>query len=113
VPCKSEPSHCFCFGWTKLSFVSSHSLLLQLRWAQYLCSLTYSVRLSLVEEFGDCGPDEDAIKNCEGVVTRVGADPDDTWWYWLVLVCLFVVFRFGALVSSLRVKCCCNMCYAP
>jgi hypothetical protein len=28
---------------------------------------------------------------------RIRADPDETWWNWLVLVLLFVVFRVAAL----------------
>lgn len=79
-------------------FVTPDLIPVWLRWAQYLCSLTYSVRLSLVEEFGDCGPDVEAIRNCEKTLTNVDANEDDKWWYWLVLVCLFVAFRVGALV---------------
>jgi len=79
-------------------FVTPDLIPVWLRWAQYLCSLTYSVRLCLVEEFENCGPEPEATQNCNRLVTNVGADPDDTWWYWLVLVCLFVVFRVGALI---------------
>jgi ABC-type multidrug transport system permease subunit len=79
-------------------FVTPDLIPVWLRWAQYLCSLTYSVRLSLVEEFGDCGPDVEAIRNCEKTLTNVDANENDKWWYWLVLVCLFVAFRVGALV---------------
>jgi len=64
-----------------------------LRWAQYLCTLTYAVRISLVAEFGDCGTDA-----CVGLLDRTWADPDNTWWYWLVLCVLFVVFRGIALI---------------
>ena len=79
-------------------FVAPDLIPVWLRWAQYLCSLTYSVRLGLVEEFSDCGPNQEAIAQCSRLVSDVGADPDDTWWYWLVLACLFVVFRLGALI---------------
>lgn len=78
-------------------FVTPDLIPVWLRWAQYLCSLTYSVRLSLVEEFDSCAPGQ-AETNCDNLLKNVGANADDTWWYWLVLVCLFVVFRVGALI---------------
>ena len=68
-----------------------------LRWAQYLCSLTYAVRLALIAEFDrDCGSAE-GYKNCQDLLTRTEADPDEVWWYWLVLAAIFVIFRLGAL----------------
>lgn len=68
-----------------------------LRWARYLCSLTYAIRIALVEEFGNgCGSEEADIM-CENLLITVEADPDETWWNWLVLVCLFVGFRLLAL----------------
>jgi ABC-2 type transporter len=74
-----------------------------LRWAQYLCSLTYSLRILLVAEFdrsvAECGDTE----QCAKLLDRVNADPDETWWNWLVLVLLFIVFRVGAL-AILRQK---------
>ena len=66
-----------------------------LRWARYLCSLTYAVRIALVGEFEDCSA---TIENCQTVLTNVEADPDETWWNWLVLSLLFVLFRVLALV---------------
>lgn len=72
-------------------------------WAQYLCSLTYSVRIGLVEEFyGTCGPSQDAVKACDSLVNNLGANPDDTWWYWLVLACIFAVFRLLAVIVLRR-----------
>jgi ABC-type multidrug transport system permease subunit len=63
-----------------------------LRWASYLCSLTYSVRLSLISEFKDCG------ENCAGLLENIEADEDEAWWYWLVLISIFVGFRFMGLL---------------
>lgn len=68
-----------------------------LRWAQYLCTLTYSVRILLVSEFDNCSTDPAALNNCDVLLDDVGANPDDTWWYWLVLLSLFVFFRLSAL----------------
>ena len=69
-----------------------------LRWARYLCSLTYGVRLVLLEEFGGGCPDELGFDPCQQLLDSVEADADESWWYWLVLVALFAVFRSGALV---------------
>ena len=79
-------------------FVTPELIPVWIRWAQYICSLTYSVRLALVAEFGDC-----ETEACIGQLDRVHANSDDTWWYWLVLCMLFAVFRLLAL-SLLRLK---------
>ncbi|CAB9512460.1 Putative white-brown complex homolog protein 30 [Seminavis robusta] len=65
-----------------------------LRWAQYLCSLTYAVRIAAVEEFN-----RDDCKECQHFLDVINADPDEVWWYWLVLVALFIAFRlFGLFI---------------
>lgn len=70
-----------------------------LRWARYLCTLTYAVRIALVEEFGGGCPNDDGSNDpCANLLMSVDADPDETWWNWLVLVALFAVFRLCALV---------------
>jgi len=67
-----------------------------LRWAQYLCSLTYSTRLMVIEEFEACsGP---GSENCQRIIDSIDAEPDDIWWYWLVLLGLFAFFRVAALL---------------
>jgi hypothetical protein len=77
-------------------FVTPKLIPVWLRWAQYLCTLTYSVRLALVAEFESCAVTTPA---CATLLDDVGANPDDTYWYWIVLVALFVVFRVGALLT--------------
>ena len=86
-------------------FVAPDLMPVWLRWAQYLCSLTYAVRIVLVAEFQNCGGGDDleASMACNNLLKGVGANPDDTWWYWLVLATLFIVFRSLALVV-LRAK---------
>ena len=82
-------------------FVRPELIPIWLRWAQYLCTLTYAVRIMLVAEFEGCSNDLSnpaAAKQCIGLMDGVSADPDNTWWYWLVLVALFAVFRLGALM---------------
>jgi len=62
------------------------------------------VRILLVAEFWDCsGSDIEANAACNALVEGSGADPDDTWWYWIVLVLLFTAFRSLALIV-LRAK---------
>jgi ABC-type multidrug transport system permease subunit len=79
-------------------FVVPELIPVWLRWARYLCSLTYAIRILLVEEFGNgCGGGEADI-NCQNTLDFVGADPDETWWNWLALVSLFVVLRLLALI---------------
>jgi ABC-type multidrug transport system permease subunit len=78
-------------------FVKPDLIPFWLRWARYLCALTYAIRIALVAEFGNgCGGGEADIA-CKNLLLAVEADPDDTWWNWLVLVGLFVVFRLLAL----------------
>jgi ABC-type multidrug transport system permease subunit len=74
-------------------FVTPDLMPVWLRWASYLCTLTYSVRIFLVSEFEDC-----SVQNCVTLLDNVEANPNDTWWYWLALVLLFVVFRISAIV---------------
>jgi len=75
-----------------------------LRWARYLCTLTYSLRVLLIEEFEDCNPNDEVENDrCNQLLLDVEADSDETWWYWLIVIVLFVVFRLMAL-GVLRTK---------
>ena len=69
-----------------------------LRWVVYVFPLTYATRIVVVNEFdgnGQCqGLDPDP---CEMVLSNVEADPDDLWWYWLILLCQCAFFRLLAL----------------
>jgi ABC-type multidrug transport system permease subunit len=81
-------------------FVAPSLIPFWLRWPQYLCTLTYSLRIVLVAEFYNCGSKDknlDASMACNQILDNVGAKSDDTWWYWIVLVGLFLVFRLMAL----------------
>jgi hypothetical protein len=77
-------------------FVATELIPSWLRWAQYLCSLMYALRLMALEEFSDC-EDEVGEENCLNVIKSIDADPNESYWYWLVLVALFLVFRLVAL----------------
>jgi len=74
-------------------FIAINLLPEWLRWAQYLCSLTYASRLSYAYEFGNCDPSN----FCEEVLEMNGVSVDDIWWYWLALLALFVLFRLAAM----------------
>lgn len=81
-------------------FVAVQLLPQWLRWVQYICSLTYGVRLGLLAVFEGCANDSEnieAAKNCQTVLRNIDASADQKWWYWLVLVALFVVLRVMAL----------------
>jgi ABC-type multidrug transport system ATPase subunit/ABC-type multidrug transport system permease subunit len=85
-------------------FVAPRLIPIWLRWAQYLCSLTYAVRLIMIYEFYDCGSGyQDSVEgiratiSCNQLLKNVDAVPGDAWWYWIVLAGLFVVFRSMAL----------------
>ena len=81
-------------------FVAVQLLPQWLRWVQYICSLTYGVRLGILAEFEGCANDLEnieAAKNCQTVLRNIDASADQKWWYWLVLVALFVVLRVMAL----------------
>ena len=78
-------------------FVSPELIPAGLRWMRYIFALTYTVRIAVAEEFGyGCGGGQ-ADTNCENLVDSIGAYPEDTWWNWLVVFTLFVVFRLLAL----------------
>lgn len=79
-------------------FVAPDLIPTWLRWARYLCSLTYAVRIGIVEEFYDCNPSDEAENNaCNMLVESIDGDPDETYWNWLVLAGIFVFFRLFAL----------------
>ena len=74
------------------------------RWAQYLCSMTYASRLGLAYEFENCGePGSVAAMNCQNVLDANDVSEDNVWWYWLALMGLFTMFRLSG-VYILRSK---------
>jgi ABC-type multidrug transport system ATPase subunit/ABC-type multidrug transport system permease subunit len=73
-------------------FVAVHLIPKWLQWVTYVCSLSYGIKLGLLAEFDSCEFD-----TCETILTNADAVSDETWWYWLVLVVLFLVLRVFAL----------------
>jgi hypothetical protein len=68
-------------------FVTPELIPSWLRWAQYLCTLYYAVRLLLLEEFGGCASDGQGP--CITLLDNTETDSENKWWYWLVLALLF------------------------
>lgn len=64
-----------------------------LRWAQYLCSLTYAVRLATLYEFGDC-----ETASCQDLLENNGVYQLDSYWYWIILLAIAGVFRITSMV---------------
>ncbi|CAJ1961665.1 unnamed protein product [Cylindrotheca closterium] len=77
-------------------FISPTLIPAWLRWLRWAFSLTYVMRLGVLEEFSDC-QGEKASMACDGLINSIEADSDESWWYWLTLAVLFVVFRLLAL----------------
>ena len=75
-------------------FIASDLIPVFLRWAQYLCSLTYAMRLAIIYEFEDC--DE---SDCENIRNYTFAEEGEPYVYWLVLLALFVSLRLLAMYS--------------
>lgn len=74
-------------------FVNPNFIPVWLRWAQWLCTLKYGVNLRLWYEWGnnkDC-------TSCQNLLTSLSISEDDIYWYWIVLVALFFVFRIMGL----------------
>lgn len=78
-------------------FISTDLIPVWLRWAQYLCSLTYAVRIALLAEFGDC-----VAQSCQALLAANNVEEIPSYWYWLILVALFVGFRFSAMLVLKR-----------
>ena len=74
-------------------FIQSSLIPVFIRWAQYLCTLTYAIRLSSLFEFGDC----DTFA-CENLLTNNGVDEMPAYVYWIILITIGTVFRVFALI---------------
>lgn len=64
-----------------------------LAWLQHLCTMVYSARIMVVEEFEHCSDISAEQENCDAIMRAVAADKDDVWWYWMVLATMYVVYR--------------------
>lgn len=63
-----------------------------LRWAQYLCSLTYAMRLASIYEYGEC-----STASCQNLLENNGVYQLDAYLYWIILIGFALVFRLTAM----------------
>jgi ABC-type multidrug transport system permease subunit len=74
-------------------FITTDMIPVFLRWIQYVCALTYAMRLVLLYEFEDCDTD-----SCTGTLERNGVYEMDPNWYWLILIAIIVCFRVASMI---------------
>jgi ABC-type multidrug transport system ATPase subunit len=82
-------------------FIAINKIPTWLRWAQYLCSLKYTLNIVLVNEFGvsTCGAGDGAEQvACRELLERNDVDESMVWRDALVLMALFLGFRLAALL---------------
>ena len=77
-------------------FIRIEQVPVYLRWAQWLCSLKYTMNLLVIAEFGDC--DDAAKEGCDALLERNDVERDDWWIYVLIIIALFMAFRVVALI---------------
>jgi len=79
-------------------FVQTGQIPVFLRWAQYLCSLKYSMNIILLTEFNPSNPSCQgaAAHACASVISNNDIKSDQWWVYVLLLIVLFVGFRILA-----------------
>ena len=79
-------------------FVNPELIPIWLRWAQWVCALTYGVKLRLYYEWASgCETPADATKSTCNLLKSLDVNSDEVWWYWVMLVVLFLAFRLVAL----------------
>ena len=74
-------------------FIQTNLIPVWLSWAQYLCSLVYATRIVQHLEFGEC--DSQA---CTGLLEANGVYQLETYYYWIILCAIAVIFRVSAMV---------------
>lgn len=70
-----------------------------LRWAQYLCSLKFTINLMMITEFGECDTEE-----CQKLLSDNDVDKSLWWVYLCILIGLFVLFRVLSLISLSKIS---------
>mmetsp|Transcript_4023 Transcript_4023/g.8458 ORF Transcript_4023/g.8458 Transcript_4023/m.8458 type:complete len:489 (-) Transcript_4023:76-1542(-) len=84
-------------------FVSTESIPVYLRWAQYLCSLKYAMNVLSIVEFGSGTCQAGAEAQCKALLSGNEIEEDLWWFYILVLAGLFTLFRaVGAYVLTVK-----------
>jgi len=74
-------------------FIKPSIIPVWLRWLQYVMPLTYGVKLHVERNFNrNCGSPLGDV-NCQKLLSNLNVVASDVWWYWVVMLSLFVVFR--------------------
>ena len=74
-------------------FIKPSIIPVWLRWLQYVMPLTYGVKLHVEKNFNrNCGSPLGDV-NCQKLLSNLNVVASDVWWYWVVMLSLFVVFR--------------------
>mmetsp|Transcript_91 Transcript_91/g.126 ORF Transcript_91/g.126 Transcript_91/m.126 type:complete len:211 (-) Transcript_91:175-807(-) len=80
-------------------FIRIKQIPVWLRWAQYLCSLSYATKLAFLVEFNwtlNSCKDGNAEENCEGLLSG-----EDSSLWWVGLLMLFMLFFISRWITSL------------
>lgn len=74
-------------------FIPSYYVPVWLRWAEWICSLTYGVQIAMIYEYEqNCQTDM-----CKVLIESRHLSSSQIWWNWLALFLLFAFFRLTAL----------------
>ena len=74
-------------------FISANLIPGFLRWAQYLCSLTYAVRLIVNYEFEDC-----ETEACSVLLESNSVNELPSYVYWIILISIVAICRLAAIM---------------
>lgn len=86
-------------------FVATQNIPVWLRWAQWLCSLKYTLNLLILIEFvgNSCGTSAQAQANCDSILQRNDISMSEVGLYIGILVAIMVGFRIlGAFLLSMK-----------
>ncbi|GMI21589.1 hypothetical protein TrCOL_g7401 [Triparma columacea] len=86
-------------------FVATQNIPVWLRWAQWLCSLKYTLNLLILIEFvgNSCNESAQAQANCDSILQRNDINTGDVGLYIGILVAIMVSFRIiAAILLSLK-----------
>ena len=84
-------------------FIAIQYIPIGISWIQYICSLMYASRLSFAYEFRDCAKTPGSA--CDDILKQNNVVVDDIWFYWLMLLLLFAIFRcLGVVVLRSKAK---------
>ena len=88
-------------------FLPTSQIPVALRWLQWLSSLKYAVNLSVLNEFGQRTRDDNdwSVERkaaAVALIDSVDIDPDLWWFYLLMILVLFCLFRFLSILALAR-----------